>query len=145
MDFSISYELYKGSGSKRILDSAFDDRHQAIYEAKALAERLKGSGIKLVEEKFDALSGDAHQKVIFTRKSEIEPADPKKLNVAARPKRGRKQVRAKDAQQKKELASNVKIIDQMEGQIKSKIDDKRAKQKAAKDRKVRWMKSLNGI
>lgn len=137
MSVSVSYELYKGRGGKWSLDSAFDDRAQAVYVANSLAEQLKGTDIKLVEERFDGESGDAREKVIFTKKAEP--------NAAVPAKRGNKRPEPTNADQKKRLAKNVKVIDRMETDTKARINKKRARKKAAREEKLKWVKSLNSL
>lgn len=137
MNVSVSYELYKGHGGKWSLDSAFDDRAQAVYEAASLAERLKGTDIKLVEESFDGDTGNARGKVIFTKKSEQEAPAPVKA--------GHKPPKPTAAEEKKKLAKNAEVIDQMETGTKTRINKKRAKKKAAMEKKLKWIKSFNGL
>ena len=66
MSDSVSYELYRQKRGRWIVDSVYDDREMALYEAKKLLQGQFRSSIKVVEERFNANSGESTQRVIFT-------------------------------------------------------------------------------
>ena len=161
MSASVSYELYRGFHDKWTLDSAFNDRNQAVYEANALAGRLKGAGIKLVEERLDEDTGNSREKVIFSRKEQPDTVDPleagetstkkkspakaKKTKKAAQPKKIDKLDLAAGKEAKKKLAQNVKTITRMEANTRNRIDTKKTRQRAAKERQLGRLKSFNSM
>lgn len=66
MTNSVSYELYRQQRGRWVVDSVYDDKEMALYEAKKLLNAQFRYDIKVVEEKFNAGSGETVQRVIFT-------------------------------------------------------------------------------
>ena len=48
-----AFEIYTYRESKWKMDSVFDDRELAMYEAKKIAEGSRFSGVKVIEENYD--------------------------------------------------------------------------------------------
>ena len=65
MAISISYEVYAHKVGNWNIDSVYDDKAEALYEAKQLLESRHSTGVKVNEERFNDDTGDGSSKVIF--------------------------------------------------------------------------------
>ncbi|MBL6958151.1 MAG: hypothetical protein ISR52_04155 [Rhodospirillales bacterium] len=78
---SRSYEVYAFKSGNWNIDSVYDDRQQAMYEARVLLESRHLSGVQVIEENFDEDSGETFSKIIFQRTKGTE--EPRKKAKAA--------------------------------------------------------------
>ena len=71
----VSYELQTFLGGAWKIDSIYDDREIAVYEAQRLQATGRFSAIRVVEEKFDSRAGKSVIKTVFRfSKTEAENA-----------------------------------------------------------------------
>lgn len=69
----VSYELQTYSAGVWKIDSIYDDREIAVYEAQRLHATHRFSAVRVVEEKFDSAAGKSVTKTVFrAAKTEAE-------------------------------------------------------------------------
>jgi hypothetical protein len=71
---NVSFELHTYTGGVWKIDSVYDDRQIAVYEAQRLHAGGRYSAVRVVEERFDGESGKITSKTVF-RASKTEPAN----------------------------------------------------------------------
>lgn len=82
---AVSYEVYAHKGGNWNIDSVYDDKAEAMYEAKQLLESRHSTGVKVIEEIFDDETGDSRSKVIFQQvKGSAAPKKATKKKAKAR-------------------------------------------------------------
>jgi len=74
----VSYELQTYSGGVWKIDSIYDDREIAVFEAQRLHASNRFAGIRVVEEKFDRTANKPAARVIF-RASKTEAENSRTL------------------------------------------------------------------
>ncbi len=73
---SISYEIQTFLGGAWKIDSVYDDRSIAVYEAQRVHAGGRYSAVRVVEERFDAASGKIVSKTVFrAAKADAENAE----------------------------------------------------------------------
>ncbi|MFZ0694274.1 MAG: hypothetical protein WAN51_09015 [Alphaproteobacteria bacterium] len=81
----VSYELQTFLGGAWKIDSIYDDREIAVYEAQRLQATGRFSAIRVVEEKFDSGAGKSVVKTVFRfSKTEAENARAMEQQKTAR-------------------------------------------------------------
>jgi len=93
-----AYEIHTFTGGKWKIDSVFDDRDLALFEATRMKESGRHAGIRVVEEEFDELTQKTRMRTIY-RGSKAEHADTAALEKA-------KEIRLQVAQQKTLIADD---------------------------------------
>lgn len=97
MSSAVSYEVYSHKNGNWNIDSVYDDKAEAMYEAKQLLESRYSTGVKVIEESFDDETADTSSKIIFQQvkgnrtppRTEIKK--PKaRARVGAKPGKGKK-------------------------------------------------------
>jgi hypothetical protein len=86
---NVSFELHTYTGGVWKIDSVYDDRQIAVYEAQRVHAGGRYSAIRVVEERFDADSGKITSKTVF-RASKTEAAN---ADTMERQKTTRREVR----------------------------------------------------
>lgn len=85
MSENVNFELHTYTGGVWKIDSVYDDRQIAVYEAQRLHAGGRYSAVRVVEERFDEASGKITSKTVFrASKTEAENADTMERQKAAR-------------------------------------------------------------
>lgn len=81
----VGYELHTYRGGTWKIDSIYDDREIAIFEAQRVFASGRFTAIRVVEERFDQASGKASTKTVFrSAKSDDENTEAVERQKAAR-------------------------------------------------------------
>ena len=123
-----SYELYRQVNGNWNIDSIFDDREQAMYEAKSLAERRERAGIRVIEERLNEETGDNTSRIIFHRK-QVRVEEAQKATKQGKPANANTPT-AKSGGTSRRQARQPEQTEERE-QI-SKEDEQRAKRRRAR-------------
>lgn len=91
---TVSYEVYAHKGGNWNIDSVYDDKAEAMYEAKQLLESRFSTGVKVIEEAFNDETGDTASKIIF---QQVKGGESSRIKQVEKPKA---RVAAKDAKKK---------------------------------------------
>jgi hypothetical protein len=94
--FMRAYEIHTFTAGKWKIDSIFDDRDLAIFEATRMEESGRHSSIRVIEEEFDETTQKTRIRTIY-RGSKLEAGNAAALERS-------KETRARVAQQKAEIA-----------------------------------------
>jgi ferric-dicitrate binding protein FerR (iron transport regulator) len=89
----VSYEIHTYRNGQWKIDSVYDDREIALYEAQRLQGLGRAAGIRVVEERFNSDSGKINNRTIF-RAAKADEANNEALE---RQKAARNEVQAKQA------------------------------------------------
>lgn len=65
MEKLVSYELQTFSGGQWKIDSVFDDRELAVYEASRLTDSRRHSAVRVIEEVFDQRTNNFVDRTVF--------------------------------------------------------------------------------
>jgi hypothetical protein len=65
MSLTTTYEVYVEKGDGWSIQSVFDNRFQAMDEARALIDRDRVPSVQVIEERFDAGSGKTQAAIVF--------------------------------------------------------------------------------
>lgn len=60
-----AYEIHTYKDGKWKMDSVFDDRELAVFEAKKITEGSRYSGVKVIEENYDELTNMTTTRTLF--------------------------------------------------------------------------------
>lgn len=74
----VSYEIHTYRGGQWKIDSVYDDREIAMYEAQRLQNQGRAAGIRVVEEKYNSDSGKIVNRTIF-RAAKVDDANNEAL------------------------------------------------------------------
>src|SRR5262249_32291102 len=91
-----AYEIHTFAGGKWKIDSVFDDRDLAVFEATRMDESGRHAGVRVIEEEFDEATQKTRIRTIF-RGSKVEAGNAAALERA-------KETRTHVAHQKAEAA-----------------------------------------
>lgn len=94
-----AFEIHTYQSGKWKIDSVFDDRDLALFEAQRMDESGRYTGIRVIEEIYVESTQETKTRTIF-RGSKVEAANAEQLKKA-------KQTRAKAGQAKKKQAEAV--------------------------------------
>ena len=94
--FMRAYEIHTFAQGKWKIDSVFDDRDLAVFEATRMEESGRHAGVRVIEEEFDETTQKTRIRTIF-RGSKLEAGNAAALERA-------KETRVKVAQAKAEIA-----------------------------------------
>ena len=94
-----AFEIHTYQSGKWKIDSVFDDRDLALFEAQRMDESGRYTGIRVIEEIYVESTQETKTRTIF-RGSKVEAANAQQLQKA-------KQTRAKAGQAKKKQADMV--------------------------------------
>jgi hypothetical protein len=72
MSANLSFELYFSRQGRWLLDSLYDDKEMAVYEARKLLRRGGCEAVRVIEERFDADSGEARSSIVFANRQRDE-------------------------------------------------------------------------
>lgn len=103
---TISYEVYAFKGGGWVVDSVYDDRQQALHEARLLLGSRHLTGVQVIEEKFDDESGDTMTKIIFTERKGAANGNKPKPRPKAPASRGVSTTASKKEKPEKEKKGN---------------------------------------
>jgi hypothetical protein len=95
-----AYEIHTFAQGKWKIDSVFDDRDLAIFEATRMEESGRHASIRVIEEEFDESTQKTRIRTIY-RGSKLESGNAAALEKA-------KELRVQVAQQKAEIAQEKK-------------------------------------
>jgi hypothetical protein len=90
----VSYELQTYRTGAWKIDSIFDDRELALFEAKRMAESRRHSGIRVVQEEFDEDTNETATRVLY-RSSAVFEANQEIMEKRAEARREVAEERAK--------------------------------------------------
>jgi hypothetical protein len=93
-----AYEIHTFAGGKWKIDSVFDDRDLALFEAGRMEESGRHAGVRVIEEEFDESTQKTRIRTIY-RGSKLDSSNAAALEKA-------KTTRIAVAQQKKEIAQH---------------------------------------
>ena len=102
-----SYEVYAHKGGNWNIDSVYDDKAEAMYEAKQLLESRYSTGVKVIEETFDDETGDSKSKIIF---QQVKGNPAPKRPAAAKPKARAAAKQTKKAAKKKDSFTRYVLL-----------------------------------
>lgn len=91
-----AYEIHTFASGKWKIDSVFDDRELALFEATRMEDSGRHAGIRVVEEEFDEITEKTRIRTIY-RGSKLESSNAAALEKA-------KETRAQVTQQKAQYA-----------------------------------------
>lgn len=81
----VGYELHTYRGGVWKIDSVYDDREIAVFEAQRVHESGRYSAVRVVEERFDPATDETKTKTVFrASKSDSENAEVLERKKAAR-------------------------------------------------------------
>jgi hypothetical protein len=95
--FMRAYEIHTFTGGKWKIDSVFDDRDLAVFEATRMDESGRHAGVRVIEEEFDETTQKTRIRTVY-RGSKIEAGNAAALERA-------KETRVKVAAAKAEIAN----------------------------------------
>lgn len=93
-----AYEIHTFAGGKWKIDSVFDDRDLALFEASRMEESGRHAGVRVIEEEFDESTQKTRVRTIY-RGSKLDSNNAAALEKA-------KETRIAVAQQKAEIAQH---------------------------------------
>ena len=93
-----AYEIHTFQAGKWQIDSVFDDRELALFEAGRMDEGRRYAGIRVVEEEFDELTEKTKMRTIF-RGSKVEKANATALEKSKETRHKARASHAKMSQQ----------------------------------------------
>lgn len=106
-----AFEIHTYQGGRWKIDSVFDDRDLAMFEAQRMDESGRFSGLRVVEEIFYCETNETKTRTIF-RGSKVDTANAKAVEqqrqVRAKAVADRSQRQYKDAVKKKQRAIKAK-------------------------------------
>lgn len=85
---TISFEVYAYKSGNWNIDSVYDDKEQALHEARLLLESRHLTGVKVIQERHDEESGKVSSMIIFNEVKHVgkpktpSPARKKKPEAA---------------------------------------------------------------
>ncbi len=97
MSHSVSYELLSFRGGSWVIESVFDQKDVALQEARRLLEGRHQTGVKVIEETYDADTDNTTARIVFSRQRGEEksryrlPKEKSKTDSEAAPAARRKQ------------------------------------------------------
>ena len=94
--FMRAYEIHTFAGGKWKIDSVFDDRDLALFEASRMEESGRHAGVRVIEEEFEESTQKTRVRTIY-RGSKLESSNAAALEKA-------KEMRVQAAQHKAEIA-----------------------------------------
>jgi hypothetical protein len=94
--FLRAYEIHIFTGGKWKIDSVFDDRDLALFEAQRMDDSGRHAGIRVIEEEFDHSTQKSKVRTIF-RGSKVEQSNAQALEKV-------KEARLQVAEQRAQLA-----------------------------------------
>lgn len=81
MSPTLTYELHVLRGQDWIIDRVYESRDDALREARALVAGNPQASVQLVEERFDPLTGNSQETVLFR----VQPVDKGAATFKRRP------------------------------------------------------------
>ncbi len=97
MSHSVSYELLYFRGGNWVIESIYDNRDVALKEAHRLLDGRHQTGVKVIEETYDADTDNTTARIVFSRQKGGEksrhrsPKEKSKTDSEAAPAARRKQ------------------------------------------------------
>ncbi len=79
---SMSYEVYVFRNENWTIDSVYDDREMALYEARLLIEGHGIQAVRVVEERFDEGSGEMDASIIFRQQRDPSKTPAENASLA---------------------------------------------------------------
>lgn len=111
-----SFELHTYKDGKWKIDSIFDDRELAIFEARRVEASSRYSGVRVIEEKFDEASDSVTNRTLFRggaakgqKSTEIEE-NVKSKRSATRRGTGKKTARNGETKSKAKKSNSLNIV-----------------------------------
>ena len=83
-----SFELYAYKDGNWNINSVYEGKQQALFEAELLFESQHVSGVKVIQEKFEESSSLATSTVIFSKIKGAGKPEPKKQSIEKQPSKG---------------------------------------------------------
>ncbi len=109
---TISYEVYAYKAGNWVIDSVYDDKQQALHEAKVLLESRHLSGVKIIQESYDNENDKTSAMVIFNETKNVKKAKyrPKKAKQSARISTAKTTPRKRNAKKGDFSKSIIKLV-----------------------------------
>lgn len=98
-----SYELYRKRSSDWMIVSAFDERDAAVSAAEDLLQTYPRAVVKVVAERYDAVSGETVGVVLYRNDLKDSQRPPSTPSQAARPRRVLQPIAAKPQPENKRV------------------------------------------
>jgi len=80
-----SFEVYAYKAGNWNIDSVYDDKQQALHEARILLESRHLTGVKVIQETYDEESEKSSSMVVFNETKGIEKPKPKRVKAKPKP------------------------------------------------------------
>lgn len=77
MGNTISYEVYAYKSGNWNIDSVYDDKTQALHEARLLLESRHLTGVKIIQENFNEETGKTASMIIFNEVKHLDKPKPR--------------------------------------------------------------------
>ncbi len=103
-----SYEIQTFKDGKWRLDSIFDDRELAIFEAKKIDEGTRYAGVKVVEENWDEASNQTTVRTLFRGGAAKKDMPAKRRAAAKRMESGHRIRKGKEPSRKGKAKAQAK-------------------------------------
>ena len=72
----LSYEVYTLRDGNWYVDSVFDDRDQALHEARYLLVKRNQRGVRVIQETYDEKAGTSTTRILFHEERGVEKPKP---------------------------------------------------------------------
>jgi len=72
----LSYEVYTLRNGHWYIDSVFDDRDQALHEARYLLDKRNQRGVRVMQETYDEDAGTSVSRILFSEERGVEKPKP---------------------------------------------------------------------
>jgi hypothetical protein len=93
-----AYEIHTYRDGKWKMDSVFDDRELAVFEAKKITESTRYSGVKVIEEKYDELTDMTTTRTLY--RGGAAKTEKAKKPTAAKKRSGSRTATSKEPRRK---------------------------------------------
>lgn len=111
MGLTISYEIYSYKSGNWNIDSVYDDKAQALHEARLLLESRHLTGVKIIQENFNEETGKTSSMIIFNEVKHIDKPKPRPAPAARKKAQPKAQAAAiKPRRKPKEGDPIIKLV-----------------------------------
>ncbi len=104
---SVSYEVYAYKGGKWAIDSVYDDRDMALYEARLLLNSRFLKAVQVVEERYNDNTMESTTKVIFRQRKAGEAPKPKNKRPQKKPGERIRTIQPRKKKEKKKMSMGM--------------------------------------
>lgn len=68
----VTYEVYGFKGGNWNIDSVYDDREMALYEARMLLDSRYLTAVRVIEERYNESTGDTVSRIVFKQQKGVD-------------------------------------------------------------------------